>query len=428
MLYFRCGGGSNHIASFASVVAGETYRFEYSIFTSHFEDSFPTCLVNGDRKVIGDNLKVISQKQVGNYYKIVSEITIPTTYTDSLAFFGVNLSSSSQGVIFDRKVYHVDDKNTNLIRNPQLHEGLDHVTLNFDFWGAVYTDSRGGSALLEWTNGIAELAVKSYDPEFIDYLIYLANPDDGEWWNPEDYIEEDFDTYADVYGTFKDNEGNPIKGVEFLLVSEDKSYSDKTNSKGKFEFKHIVTGFYDLYYVDGKEKVATDFSSYIGQHDVVKFSVVSDVTALKEELNNQPTDFESVTDGDEVEEIIPTGNFSATVYTPLRDTVAGLKITLDGIGDIVTDANGNFAFANIPIGSYELYTLLEDGSKYVFRTVVIEENKDIAAKLKYDPVVETDIDDPADNGWIIWVIVASVVALVIVAGVIFLLVFKKKKA
>ena len=183
-----------------------------------------------------------------------------------------------------------------------------------------------------------------------------------------------------------------------------------------------------MFFVDGKEKVSAGFSSYIAQNDIVTFDVVSDLTALKEELNNQPTDFESVTDGDEVEEIIPTGNFSATVYTPLLDTVAGLKITLEGIGDIVTDANGSFAFANIPVGSYELYTLLEDGSKYVFRTVVIEENKDITSKLKYDPAVATDIDDPADNGWIIWVIVASVVALVIVAGVIFLLVFKKKKA
>ena len=53
---------------------------------------------------------------------------------------------------------------------------------------------------------------------------------------------------------------------------------------------------------------------------------------------------------------------------------------------------------------------------------------DITSKLKFDPVVKSDNTNPTDNGWIVWVIVASAVALVVVAGLIFLLVFKKKAA
>lgn len=427
MLYFKCGGGTNNLVSFADIEPGETYRFEYSIYASHFDDSYPTCREDHDRKPMGNDMKVISKKAYKNYYKVVAEITIPETYPYEYAFFGVSLAPSSMGVIFDRNVYNVKDPKTNLIKNPKLHTGLDDITLNFDFWGGVFTDSRGGSGLLEWTNGVIDLAVMSVDSKFIDHLIYLADPDDGEWWNPEDYIEENYDTYADVVGSFKDQDGNPIKGVKFLLVSQDNSYDTKTNAKGEFSFKKILTGFYDLYFVDGKKKIETGFSSYIGQDDIVIFDVVSDLTSMLEEIQNSQVE-EIVPEEEEEEEIIPTGNFAATVYNARLDTIAGLKVVLGDIGDVVTDANGSFAFANIPVGTYELYTVLNDGTKYVLKQVVIEENRDITSKLKFDPVVDSDNTNPTDNGWIVWVIVASAVALVVVAGLIFLLVFKKKAA
>ena len=145
------------------------------------------------------------------------------------------------------------------------------------------------------------------------------------------------------------------------------------------------------------------------------------IQACKEDRENAP-------DEGEEEEIIPTGNFAATVYNARLDTLPGLKVVLGDIGDVVTDANGSFAFANIPVGTYELYTVLNDGTKYVLKQVVIEENRDITSKLKFDPVVKSDNPNPTDNGWIVWVIVASAVALVVVAGLIFLLVFKKKTA
>ena len=421
MLYFKTSGSASHIASHAQVTPGKTYRFEYSIYTSKMDETSPAFLYDGDRSELGE-VTVISSKEYKNYYKVVAEATVPETYDKPVAFFGVNLPGNATGVIFDRKVYEADTSEEIFYKNAKFHDGLDHVTLNYEFWGAIYTDSRGGAGLIEWTNDVAALEVKDFDAKFIDYLINEANPDDGEWWDPKDYVEEKHQTFADAKGSFKTHLKKGIKGVKFLLASEDKTYTTTTNAKGEFEFAHILTGFYELFILDGKNKIETGFASFIGPNDLVTFAVVSDTTSLL------PTEDLDDTDSDETEEIIPTGNFAGTVYTPMLDVVDGLKLFLRGIGDVVTDANGSFAFANIPVGTYDLYTVLEDGTEYLLKEVKIEENRDITSKLKYDPAIESDNTDPADNGWIIWVIVASAVALVVVAGLVVILIVKKKAA
>ena len=432
MLYFKGVGGTNYVYTRAEVVPGETYRLEYSIYSGRFEDSFPTCREDGDRKVIGDDMKIISSKEYKNYYKVVAEITIPETYYDfeknknNLAFFGVSLPTSATGVIFDWVVYNVKDSSkTNLLRNSNFYSGLDQIALNYDFWGAVYTDERGGSGLHEWTNGVAELKIMPVSSKFIDELIYLADPDDGIWWKPEDYVDEVYEAYGKAAGIFMDQDGKPLKGYKFMLVSEDKTYTATTNSKGEFSFGEVLSGIYDLFILNGNKKVQTEYSDFIAQYDYVKFTVKSDITDLLN-VPEEPIIDESPVE-EEIEEVIPTGNYTATVYTPMLEIVPDLPLTLRGIGDVVTDANGSFAFANIPVGTYDLFTVLDDGSEYVIAQVEILENCDVSARLKFAPTIATD-GDTNNNGWIIWVIVASSVALVIVAGLIFFLVFKGKKA
>lgn len=421
MLYFKTSGTASHIASHAQVTPGKTYRFEYSIYTSKMDETSPAFLWDGDRQELGE-VTIISQKEYKNYVKIVAEATVPENYDKTMAFFGVNLPGNATGVIFDRKVYEADTKEEILYKNANFHDGLDHVTLNYEFWGAIYTDSRGGAGLIEWTDGVASLEIMDFDTKFIDYLIKEANPDDGEWWNPEDIVDSNYETYADAKGTFLDHYDKGVKGIKFMLASEDKTYTATTNAKGEFKFSHILTGFYDLYIIDGSKKIEAGFSSYIGPDDLVIFTVKSDITSLlpsEDETTQEPEE--------EVEEIIPTGNFSGTVYTPMLEVVDGLKLILRDIGEVVTDANGSFAFANIPVGTYDLYTVLDDGTEYVLKEVKIEENRDLSSKIKYAPAVESDTT-PADNGWIIWVIVASAVALVVVAGLVVVLVVKKKSA
>ena len=444
MLYFRLAGGSHNLSTRAKVTPGETYRFEYSIFTSLYEDCAPSIRDDGDRGVTCD-VTVISEKKIGDYYRIVAEGTIPEDYNHgSTACFGVNLSSYSEGVIFDRTVYNVNDPDkTNCFEgNPIFHDGLDYVTLDqAKFWGKILD----GAGLVAWTNGFEQLEVMNFSEDYIAYLIALNNPNDGEWWNDKDIIEEEeFATYAKASGTFTDQNGNGIEGIKFLLASDEESYTATSDAKGKFNFGKILTGFYDLYIINGTDKIETGFSSYIAQDDDVVFTIVSDTSGISIDINNNgdnlnndmtyypdnsydttyPTDQDTTTD--ENTAYVPSGSLMGTVYTPTLETVANLRIVLRGVGEVTTDENGKFGFADIPVGDYELYAVNSDGSEFVFKTYSIKEGISLDVKLKYDPVV-TGNSDGSDNGWLIWVIVASVVALLVVAGLVFFLIIKKKK-
>lgn len=437
MLYFRLAGGSHNLSTRAKVTPGETYRFEYSIFTSLYEDSAPAIRDDGDRGTTCE-VEVISEEKIGNYYRIVAQGTIPEDYNHgSTACFGVNLSAYSEGVIFDRTVYNVNDpdKKDCFEGNPIFHDGLDYVTLDQTKWWGKILDAAG---MVSWTNGFEELEVMNFSEDFIAYLIALNNPNDGKWWNDKDIIEEEvFATYAKARGTFTDQNGNGISGTEFVLVSDEKTYKSTSNAKGKFDFGTILTGFYDLYIMKNGEKLETGFSSYIAQDDVVEFTVVTDTSGIVTDsgdnggmdYNNNSYDVQynvyEDTNITETENSTPSGNLQGTVYTAALETVPNLKIVLEGIGEVITDENGRFGFADIPVGEYELYAVNSDGSKYVFKTYSIKEGVSLDVKLKYAPALNSDSD--ASNNLVIYVVIAAVLALLVVAGLVFFLIFKKKK-
>lgn len=419
MLYFSLSGNGAHIGTRGNVLPGETYRFEYSIYTSLYSDCRPSLRKDGDRKEFGE-VKIISEKKVGDYYEIVADCTIPEDYNLTKAFFTVSLSAYSEGVTFDRTVYNVNDPTkTDLFEgNPKFYDGLDRVTANYDFWGGVFTDGRGPKGATYFTNGALVLEIMNYDAEFIKYLIKLQNPNDGEWWEKDDILEEDtFATFAKAKGTFKDQNGKPVVGAKMLLVSDAKSYTARTNASGNFNFGKIMTGYYELYVVNGTTKIPTGFSGYIAQDDVVTFNVVTDTSALGGELSGESTETD-ISEG-------ATSSFTGTVYTPQLDTIEGLKIVLKGVGEVVTDEKGAFGFANVPVGTYELYAINEDGSEYFFREIEIEEGVTRSVKLKYDAPVNSG---NVNTGWVIYIIIAAIVALLAVGGLVVFLVLRKKKA
>ncbi len=453
MLYYKLGGGNKHIAQRAYPIEdNQTYIFEYTIFSQAYSLTKPI-VVEDDRRSVAP-VEIISDTLLGkegtpgaNFHRVVAQFTLPEGVNKSEGtslFVGVSLSPHDEGLILDRTVYKKGDpEKKDLFRGGNMfHDGLDEITLNYEFWGAVFSGSAGGSGRTYWTNGIQELKIMNKDLSYADYLVYLNNPQDGKWWNDDDIVkEEEFETYAKAKGTFKDQDGKGIKGIKFRLASTDHSYEATTNSKGAFNFGVIVTGFYDLYIVDGEEEIHTGFNSYISQDDLIVFNIVSDMSGIVVEDTVNPDDnygddylgdytgedTQTSIDGDNVEEIIPSGNLKGTVYTPNLETVKDLKVGLRGVGEAVTDANGVFGFADIPVGDYEIYAINSDGSEYVFRKVTIKENVNLEVKLKYEPSINDTDADGADNGWIIWVIVASVVALVVVGVLIFFLVIKKKK-
>ena len=443
MLYFSVAGGAHHLASRAKVTPGETYIFEFSVYCNLYADMKPCVRDDGDRGITVSP-EIISEEKVGDYYKIKCQATIPETYDKgSTAFFGIDLYSYSEGVIFDRTVYDIKDPNkTDRFEvNQKYHDGLDGVALDMVFWGKTFTGERGGTGVVSWERNYQKLEIVNFSKDYIKELIRLSNPDDGKWWKDSDIVEEvELVTYSGAKGTFKDHEGKPIKDAKMLLTSEDHKYTDVTDAKGAFQFgkkvkgyknPKIVSGFYELYILNGSEKIFTGYTAFIAEDEVVTFNVVSDLSSYVDSGDgyDDSMDYEELDPGDEVEEILPSGNLYGTVYTPYAEVVPGVRIYLEGIdGQVSSNQNGEFGFRNLPVGTYRLYTVLADGSEYDFREIEIIENSDTTVKLKYDPPKVSTGNEGANFGWIIWVIIASVVALAVVAVLIFFLVIKKKKA
>lgn len=422
MLYFFTGASSRFLGARAKVTGGETYLFEYTIYNSVYEDCKPIIRDDSDRGVTCD-VEIVSETKIGDCYKIVARGTIPDDYNQkfSTAFFGVQLNSYSEGIIFDRTVYNENDRSrTDCYEgNQNLHDGLDYITLDYAFWGKIFTDERGGTGLVKWEKGIEILEVMTYNLDKITEIKHLSNPDDGKWWNDKDIKQEsdDIKGKGSIKGTFKYRDGRVIPGKKMLLVGDEKSYTSITNSNGKFKFIDVPAGNYYLYLVDGSTKIDTGFSAYLSDGDVIEFDVINDVmdTAYEEET--------------EEEEYEASGNLQGTVYTPQLETVANLKVLLKSgdnvIGEVTTDEKGTFGFANVPVGTYQLYAINEDGSEYLFREVDIQDGASRTVKLKYDPPLDANGSN-FNTTLIIIICAVSVVALLGVGVIVFFL-FRKKK-
>ena len=437
MLRFSsAGNGKNQVYARFPATPGKTYVYELSYYTVLTDNTYPTVCEDGNRPVLTE-ITIISDEIVNDYHKVVCEFTVPENYTASnYIFAGLQVGKSNDGVLFDQLIYEKGDASkTNVMFNNNFHYGLDEWALSMSFWGNHWTGERGGSGVLKFQIGVELLEVMNFDLEYIKELINSANPQDGEWWNKDDIHEEKIYTaYTSAKGTFKDENGKPISGRKFVLVSTDgKSYKATTNSKGEFKFGKVVVNFYDLYLIDDDgKKVPTGYSAYLEEGTAYTFNVVSNMSGLEEFTYHDEIvyteDYITVDVEDEtIEETTPSGDLSGTVYTPMREIVPNLKLIIDGVGEVVTDENGSFAFAGVPVGTYELYTILSNGQKYALSEVTIVENNELVIKLKYDPpVADADADD-ANNGWIIWVIIASVIALLVVGTLVLVLLVKKKK-
>ncbi len=463
MLYFKVNDRyweeqPHLISTLVPVTPGETYRFEYSIFCSDFDGCATTYRTDGDKFGLVEP-KIISKEKIGDYYRIVAEGTIPSTYEAIIpqkpdgspppaeenaiikAHFSVMVPANCEGYIFDRLVYDVKDTNkTNLFEygNADFTQGLDYVQLDTAFWGVWAQGGKpsyncGGNGVTMWTDDAQILEVVDYDEEVIAKLSQAYSIDDGEWWDPKDVIKEEQEVlYCEVRGKIVDQNGVAVKDTKFLLISDEKTYSAVSNANGEFDFGKVVSGLYELFIQDGSKKINTGFGAFIAEDEVVNFNIIADTSGLIVDTGIEDTpefDSEIITDSNINEEVEVTafgGSLKGTVYTPNLEIVPNLKLVLEGFDDVITDENGNFGFANIPVGEYELYAVTSNGDKYVFAKYEIKESVGLEVKLKYAPSIE-DNTNSNDNGWVIWVIIASVIALLIVAALVYFLVIRKKK-
>lgn len=408
MIYFKNGAVTNYFAAWVDSAPGMKYILKYSVFAT--EEITPALNANGLRGRLGGNPRLLEEVKHENYTSYMYEITVPDNYTDSLVFLGVTMPYYAEGYLFDIESWRVDD--------PEMEDIWDNegFVKGFDdwIWGWTVTwfSKEGTGNLTEWSDATHDIRLMKFDLSNIDKLVNDIYRNDGEWWTPEDVAEkEEPKGTANVSGTFKDHNGNAVAGLKLVFKSENNKYTATTDKNGAFSFKDIVEGYYELYFVnsEGKE-VLSEFYSTLFDGDELTVNIVTDTT--KE---------------------VKKGTLKGAVYTPQLKTVANIKLYLRGVAETTTDANGAFDFGEVPVGKYDLYTILEDGSEYIFRTVEVKENTDLAVKLKYDvgtsnQDVVDDIEDEEESFNWIWIIVACGAVVLVAAAVIIIVVAKKKKS
>ncbi len=433
MLYFVNGPTGSQFALLAKVEAGKTYCLEFGMFatgTVNFKVAR-----NGLRATVESVQQNLETKEEGNYTRYKYTFTMPENETDGEYFIGPDVTGFVEGYMFDLTLYEVGAENKKeLLSNPEFEYGLDDWIWGWNAWFGVLDEA----GLTEWTDGSNTLKIMKHDLNKIDELIKLINVDDGEWWDEKDIIPEEIEEIASLKGTLKDQNNAPLANVELIFASDERELTATTNVKGEFNFNSFPAGFYELYTVDSKgNRVATGYYGTLSHGDDAAVDIVCDTTSLLADSenntqtddtqnNNTQTD-DTQNNNTEQEEKPSVGAINGAVYTPELKTVANLKLYIRGVGDTFTDSKGEFSFTDVPVGEYELYTVLDDGKEYVFRTVNIKENVELSVKLKYD-VAEKTIADVTNNNTLIIIVIAGAAVLLAAVGAVVFIVIKKKKA
>ncbi len=427
MLYYRNGANPTLFALRVACHPGKKYILTYSCFSTD-NVSFAIA-TDGDRNSISAKPEMVGEPvDHGNYSTYTYQFTVPAGYStkEKFIFVGVKIPYYAEGYIFDMSCYLADDKNkTELYTNPGFMKDLDGWIWGWDAWFGL-----GGnwqpSGMITWTNGIGIIKVMDFNTKYFDELIADINKDDGVWWSEKDYsssqkadAEKSVGT-ATLKGTFFYGDNQPVVKRKMILRSDENEYITTTDNKGTFEFKNIIAGKYEIYSVNNDgEEVFAGFYESIEDYDILNVALIS-----------TPDDSGVITEG-EYEDILDTqdyddedGNasqkeklvsFSGTVYTPQLETVSDLKLYLNNFGKVKTDSKGQFEFNDVPEGEYELYTILPNKQKYVFRTVTLKASEKLAVKLRYDATIGNE-ENSSDNNTTVIILISSIAGGVLLLG------------
>ena len=420
MLYFVNGANTRQFGYRVKLEPSETYCLEFGMFSTS-ETSLQVC-ENGLRATVNVE-NTIETKANGNYTEYKITFTMPEQLNADSYFVGPQIYYYSEGYIFDMLLYKKSDTTKkNLYQNSKL-KTLDGWIWGWSAWFGSSTDS----GLTEWSDGIINLDLMDFDASKIDALIALLTSDDGEWWKPEDLISDEKVETSTIKGTLVDQNNNSLKNVKLQLISDENTYTTATNSKGEFIFKDFVSGFYELHTVgaDGKLYNTGYFNSF-DSGDVVTLNLVCDSSGIYIEDDSSVGNDTQVedTENSDTEEKASVGVINGTVYTPELKTVADIKVYMRGVGETVTDKNGSFSFADVPVGEYELYTVLDDGKEYIFRKVSVKEKVELSVKLKYDVSKKAVAEEETQVNWLL--IIIAGIAVIVIAGLAVLVIIKKK--
>lgn len=259
--------------------------------------------------------------------------------------------------------------------------------------------------------------IMPYDPGVFIFYYDDEKFDDGDWsgeWKNSKYNIK----YGRVTGRVVDKDGNGISGIKMQLNPGNIIVT--TDEYGNYAFEEIQPNKYKLYLIESNNNsiYCTDVAVQKGiwsMIPLITYSAGSKNVKIEETyINNTPV-------VEEDKEVVECGILRGFYYTKKGKTISNATIYLRGIGACVTDEKGMFMFENIPVGTYELYTMLDDGKEYVLRDVTIEANKGIQVKVMEPILAKTDKSNP----WLITIIIGG--SVIVCAGAVLLIVVLSKK-
>ena len=248
-----------------------------------------------------------------------------------------------------------------------------------------------------------------YDASKFVFYYDDSSFDDGDWSGE---LANTTATTGAVSGMVFDSNDKALEGITMMLTPGNNT--SKTDEYGNYSFTKLKPGNYELYLV---EKNGNKLLCYNVE---VKAGILSSIPVINYVSGSELTvELPEDSDGD--------GNVNQTPYGALRGyyldkdgkPIKGAKIYLKGLGFVTTNAKGMFEFSKLPVGEYEVYTKLDDGSAHVFRKVKIEAYKGSLIKLV----------EPTTGGfnWL-WVVIPAAAVLVLGgAALTTILIIKKKK-
>lgn len=419
MLHFKNAGDMRRwiMVGARGAKTGETYQVQFKI------GGIPTPLyciaASGQGIPFNTSCSRVSLEWFDDYYIAVYEFKIPekdengNVINDTKGIkIGVTVQSGDTGCILDAKLWKKDDETkTNVLRNGDFKYGLAE-------WGMFFEDGLAYIQANETAPSYAENEIGSFirviDHDVSVYEMFIDDSrfNDGEWWSKNDVLAEGTVTsFGKVTGKLINHNGAGLSGVKLVLSSAEKLFTAVTDKNGAYSFK-VPEGYYMLYMIDhnGKHR-ETGFESGVYGNDIAEVVITCD-SSSQDVIQ---------------EEYKPVGSINGGVYTPDIKTVPGLTVYIGDVASVVTDDDGKFAFADIPVGEYELYTVSKSGEKYVFRTVMVKENVDTGVKLKFDPPTAAADNSNQNSFNIWWVIIPLLAAILIAGGITAFIIIKKKK-
>ncbi len=264
--------------------------------------------------------------------------------------------------------------------------------------------------LIESMSGPSVFQEMPYDGSKFIFYYDDSNFDDGDWSGE---LANTTATTGAVSGMVFGSDNKALEGITMMLTPGNNT--SKTDEYGNYSFTNLKPGNYELYLVEknGNKLLCYDVEVKAGILSSIPLITYMDGSELTVEL---PED----SDGDGTVEQTPYGALRGYYLDKDGKPISGAKIYLKGLGFVTTNNKGMFEFSKLPVGEYEVYTKLADGSAHVFRKVNIEAYKGALIKL---------VEPTTDGGfnWLWVVIPAAAVLLLGGAALTTVLIVKKKK-